>query len=164
MYAPFFGLRQEPFSIAPDPRYLLMTERHREALAHLLYGVNGGGGFVLLSGEIGTGKTTVAGATTVNTLGGDITQTDVVKLLGGATLDASDGTTTGVLGSITLSNTGNNFVGQLALTAGSTSLASSTDLTMGTVYNRGSLELSSAGSISMDKATTIFVWDRHLRC
>ncbi|HMC17114.1 MAG TPA: AAA family ATPase [Albitalea sp.] len=59
MYALFFGLKQEPFSIAPDPRYLFMSERHREALAHLLYGVNGGGGFVLLSGEIGAGKTTV---------------------------------------------------------------------------------------------------------
>jgi general secretion pathway protein A len=59
MYAPFFGLRQEPFSIAPDPRYLFMSERHREALAHLLYGVKGGGGFVLLTGEIGAGKTTV---------------------------------------------------------------------------------------------------------
>jgi general secretion pathway protein A len=59
MYAQFFGLKQEPFSIAPDPRYLFMSDRHREALAHLLYGVNGGGGFVLLSGEIGAGKTTV---------------------------------------------------------------------------------------------------------
>src|SRR5438093_2053533 len=59
MYTQFFGLQQEPFSIAPDPRYLFMSERHREALAHLLYGVNGGGGFVLLSGEIGAGKTTV---------------------------------------------------------------------------------------------------------
>jgi general secretion pathway protein A len=59
MYAQFFGLNQEPFSIAPDPRYLFMSRRHREALAHLLYGLNGGGGFVLLSGEIGAGKTTV---------------------------------------------------------------------------------------------------------
>lgn len=59
MYAPYFGLTQEPFSIAPDPRYLFMSERHREALAHLLYGLGGGGGFVLLTGEIGTGKTTV---------------------------------------------------------------------------------------------------------
>jgi general secretion pathway protein A len=59
MYADFFGLQQEPFSIAPDPRYLFMSERHREALAHLLYGVGGGGGFVLLTGEIGAGKTTV---------------------------------------------------------------------------------------------------------
>jgi len=59
MYAKFFGLGQEPFSIAPDPRYLFMSERHREALAHLLYGLRGGGGFVLLTGEIGAGKTTV---------------------------------------------------------------------------------------------------------
>ena len=59
MYASYFGLKQAPFSIAPDPRYLFMSERHPEALAHLLYGLGGGGGFVLLSGEIGTGKTTV---------------------------------------------------------------------------------------------------------
>jgi general secretion pathway protein A len=59
MYVSFFGLRQAPFSIAPDPHYLYMSERHREALAHLLYGVQGGGGFVLLTGEIGAGKTTV---------------------------------------------------------------------------------------------------------
>jgi general secretion pathway protein A len=59
MYAGYFGLQQTPFSIAPDPRYLLMSERHREALALLLYGVQGGGGFVLLTGEIGAGKTTV---------------------------------------------------------------------------------------------------------
>jgi general secretion pathway protein A len=59
MYAQFFGLKREPFSIAPDPRYLFMSERHREALAHLLYGINAGGGFVLLTGEIGAGKTTV---------------------------------------------------------------------------------------------------------
>ena len=67
MYASYFGLKQEPFSIAPDPRLLFMSERHREALAHLLYGVGAeqgpasgaGGGFVLLTGEIGTGKTTV---------------------------------------------------------------------------------------------------------
>ncbi len=67
MYSKHFGLRQDPFSIAPDPRYLFMSERHREALAHLLYGVAGphqaaggtGGGFVLLTGDIGTGKTTI---------------------------------------------------------------------------------------------------------
>lgn len=62
MYAGYFGLTQTPFSIAPDPRYLLMSERHREALALLLYGVQGGGGFVLLTGEIGAGKTTVCRA------------------------------------------------------------------------------------------------------
>src|SRR3954467_14274297 len=59
MYASYFGLKHEPFSIAPDPGYLFMSERHREALAHLVYGLGGGGGFVLLTGEIGTGKTTV---------------------------------------------------------------------------------------------------------
>jgi general secretion pathway protein A len=59
MYTDFFRLKQVPFSIAPDPRYLFMTHGHREALAHLLYGVNSGGGLVLLTGEIGAGKTTV---------------------------------------------------------------------------------------------------------
>jgi general secretion pathway protein A len=59
MYTQFFNLKQAPFSIAPDPRYLFMSERHREALAHLLYGIGSGGGFVLLTGEIGAGKTTV---------------------------------------------------------------------------------------------------------
>ena len=59
MYVSHFGLQQAPFSIAPDPRYLYLSERHREALAHLLFGVGGGGGFVLLTGEIGAGKTTV---------------------------------------------------------------------------------------------------------
>jgi len=62
MYAPFFRLKREPFSIAPDPRFLFMSEAHREALAHLLYGLAGGGGFVLLTGEIGAGKTTVCRA------------------------------------------------------------------------------------------------------
>ncbi len=61
LYQNFFGLQREPFSIAPDPRAMFMSERHREALAHLLYGVQGGsGGFVLLTGEIGAGKTTVS--------------------------------------------------------------------------------------------------------
>jgi general secretion pathway protein A len=59
MYTNYFNLKQAPFSIAPDPRYLFMSERHREALAHLLYGIGSGGGFVLLTGEIGAGKTTV---------------------------------------------------------------------------------------------------------
>ncbi|HNT39415.1 MAG TPA: AAA family ATPase [Rubrivivax sp.] len=59
MYAAFFGLQREAFSIAPDPRFLHLSEGHREALAHLLYGLQGGGGFVLLTGGVGTGKTTV---------------------------------------------------------------------------------------------------------
>jgi general secretion pathway protein A len=59
MYLNFFGLRSEPFSIAPDPRFLFMSERHGEALAHLRYGLQSSGGFVVLSGEIGAGKTTL---------------------------------------------------------------------------------------------------------
>src|SRR5919201_4829908 len=59
MYASYFGLKEAPFSITPDPRYLYMSERHREALAHLLYGIGEGGGFVQLTGEVGTGKTTL---------------------------------------------------------------------------------------------------------
>lgn len=59
MYTRYFGLIDPPFSIAPNPQYLYMSERHREALAHLLYGVDSHGGFVLLTGEVGTGKTTV---------------------------------------------------------------------------------------------------------
>ncbi|MEK7437129.1 MAG: AAA family ATPase [Pseudomonadota bacterium] len=59
MYQHYFGLSDAPFSIAPDPRYLFLSQRHQEALAHLLYGVNGDGGLVLLTGEIGAGKTTV---------------------------------------------------------------------------------------------------------
>lgn len=59
MYSEYFGLKELPFSIAPDPRYLYMSEQHWEALAHLIYGIKSNGGVVLLTGEIGTGKTTV---------------------------------------------------------------------------------------------------------
>ena len=59
MYQDYFGFVEAPFSIAPDPRYLYLSQRHQEALAHLLYGVNGNGGFVLLTGDVGAGKTTV---------------------------------------------------------------------------------------------------------
>jgi general secretion pathway protein A len=59
MYRKYFGMKGSPFSIAPDPRYLYMSEQHREALAHLLYGIRSDGGFVLLTGEVGTGKTTI---------------------------------------------------------------------------------------------------------
>jgi len=59
MYKHYFGLQDSPFSIAPNPQYLYMSTRHREALAHLLYGVKSDGGFILLTGEVGTGKTTV---------------------------------------------------------------------------------------------------------
>lgn len=59
MYTSFFGLTEKPFAITPDPRYLYLSERHAEALAHLLYGINESGGFIQLTGEVGTGKTTV---------------------------------------------------------------------------------------------------------
>ena len=59
MYASFFGLNEKPFSITPDPRFLFLSERHAEALAHLVYGINEAGGFIQLTGEVGTGKTTV---------------------------------------------------------------------------------------------------------
>ena len=59
MYTNFFGLNEKPFSITPDPRYLFMSERHGEGLAHLVYGVTESGGFIQLTGEVGTGKTTL---------------------------------------------------------------------------------------------------------
>jgi general secretion pathway protein A len=59
MYTSFFGLNEKPFSITPDPRYLYLSERHAEALAHLIYGVKESGGFIQLTGEVGTGKTTL---------------------------------------------------------------------------------------------------------
>jgi general secretion pathway protein A len=62
MYLDHFGLKDAPFAITPDPRFVWLSERHRDGLAHLLYGVGqgGAGGFVLLTGEIGTGKTTLS--------------------------------------------------------------------------------------------------------
>jgi general secretion pathway protein A len=59
MYTSFFGLTEKPFAITPDPRYLYLSERHAEALAHLSYGIAEAGGFIQLTGEVGTGKTTV---------------------------------------------------------------------------------------------------------
>lgn len=59
MYTTYFGLREMPFSITPDPAYLYMSPRHQEALGHLLYGTGQYGGFVQLTGEVGTGKTTI---------------------------------------------------------------------------------------------------------
>ena len=59
MYTSFFGLTEKPFAITPDPRYLYLSERHAEALAHLAYGIAEAGGFIQLTGEVGTGKTTV---------------------------------------------------------------------------------------------------------
>ncbi len=59
MYAHYFGLTEKPFAIAPNPRFLYMSEQHREALAHLLYGINSDGCIILLTGDVGTGKTTL---------------------------------------------------------------------------------------------------------
>lgn len=59
MYTSFFGLNEKPFAITPDPRYLFLSARHAEALAHLIYGIKESGGFIQLTGEVGTGKTTV---------------------------------------------------------------------------------------------------------
>ncbi len=60
MYTAFFGLTSQPFSIAPNPEFMYLGNRHTEALAHLRYGLGDAGGFVLLTGEVGTGKTTVS--------------------------------------------------------------------------------------------------------
>jgi len=59
VYAAHYNLREPPFSIAPDPAFLYMSTRHQEALGHLLYGTGQYGGFVQLTGEVGTGKTTI---------------------------------------------------------------------------------------------------------
>ena len=59
MYLAHFGFREPPFALTPDPHFLYMSLRHREGLAHLLYGLEEGGGFVQLTGEVGTGKTTL---------------------------------------------------------------------------------------------------------
>jgi general secretion pathway protein A len=76
MYTTFFGLNEKPFAITPDPRYLFLSERHAEALAHLLYGITEAGGFIQLTGEVGTGKTTV-----VRSLLGQIPQNADVALI-----------------------------------------------------------------------------------
>jgi general secretion pathway protein A len=59
VYLEFFRLKDRPFSLAPDPRFIFMSESHREALAHLLYGVQEGHGFIEVVGQVGTGKTTL---------------------------------------------------------------------------------------------------------
>ena len=56
MYTGFYGLREKPFSLAPDPRYLFLSASHREALAHLLYGIEEGEGFIEVIGQVGTGS------------------------------------------------------------------------------------------------------------
>lgn len=70
MYTGFYGLREKPFSLAPDPRYLFLSASHREALAHLLYGIEEGEGFIEVIGQVGTGKTTLC-RTLLDRIGGD---------------------------------------------------------------------------------------------
>jgi general secretion pathway protein A len=77
MYTTFFGLNEKPFAITPDPRYLYMSDWHGEGLAHLVYGVTESGGFIQLTGEVGTGKTTL-----VRTLLGQMpSEVDVALIL-----------------------------------------------------------------------------------
>lgn len=59
MYKKFFGLKENPFNVNPDPRYLFLTRHTQEALACLTYGIQSRRGFILLTGEVGTGKTTL---------------------------------------------------------------------------------------------------------
>ena len=70
MYTAFYGLREKPFALSPDPRFLFLAESHREALAHLLYGIEQGEGFIAITGEVGTGKTTLC-RTLLGRLGAD---------------------------------------------------------------------------------------------
>jgi general secretion pathway protein A len=70
MYTAFYGLREKPFALSPDPRFLFLAESHREALAHLLYGIEQGEGFIVITGEVGTGKTTIC-RTLLGRLGAD---------------------------------------------------------------------------------------------
>src|SRR4029079_8557408 len=58
----FRGLREPPFNITPDPRFLFMSDRHREAFNHVLFGIRERKGFIQLTGEVGAGKTTVCRA------------------------------------------------------------------------------------------------------
>ena len=60
MYTAFYGLSEKPFALAPDPRFLFLASSHREALAHVLYGIEQGEGFIAVTGEVGTGKTTLS--------------------------------------------------------------------------------------------------------
>jgi general secretion pathway protein A len=60
MYETFYGFTEKPFNLTPDPKYLYLSPRHTEAVAHLEFGRRERGGFILITGEVGTGKTTLA--------------------------------------------------------------------------------------------------------
>jgi len=70
MYTAFYGLREKPFSLTPDPHFLYLAAPHREALAHILYGIEQGEGFIAVTGEVGTGKTTLC-RTMLDRIGSD---------------------------------------------------------------------------------------------
>jgi general secretion pathway protein A len=70
MYTAFYGFREKPFALSPDPKYLFLSESHREVLGHLIYGIEQGEGFIAISGEVGTGKTTLC-RTLLERLGSD---------------------------------------------------------------------------------------------
>lgn len=70
MYTAFYGLREKPFTLSPDPRYLFLSDTHREVLGHLIYGIEENEGFIAISGEVGTGKTTLC-RTLLDRLGRD---------------------------------------------------------------------------------------------
>ena len=71
MYTKFYGLEEKPFALVPDPRYLYLGTSHREALAHLLYGIDEGEGFIQVTGQVGTGKTTLC-RTLMEQVGSDV--------------------------------------------------------------------------------------------
>ena len=85
MYLDYFGLTEKPFSIAPDPQYLYMSARHKEAMAHLTYGLSQGGCFIVLTGEVGTGKTTLC-----RNLLEDLPETVEVALILNANINESE--------------------------------------------------------------------------
>ena len=90
MYEKFYGLRERPFELTPNPAYLFMTPRHREALATLQYGLSGRKGFTVVIGEAGTGKTTLVNAALQNQRGNRPLGRDCIACLNNPTLSPAD--------------------------------------------------------------------------
>jgi general secretion pathway protein A len=90
MYEKFYGLRERPFELTPNPAYLFMTPRHREALATLQYGLSGRKGFTVVIGEAGTGKTTLVNAALQAQRGNRPIGRDCIAYLNNPTLTSSD--------------------------------------------------------------------------